>query len=291
LTLGQLVAPWLYAAHSGISSLAILVAGIFWGFLWGPLGLILSTPLTVCLVVLGRHVPHLRAVHILLGDDVLDPAVRFYQRLLALDAHEAREIVMEALKEQSLAEVYDQILLPALSIAEQDRYRSELRDSRMDYICQSTSQIVEELATFTEARPALPPAHGAGRIFSIGASDSADAITAVMLAQVLGRKGWATRSFPHEWSTADVQANDTICLCALPPLALMHARTLARQLREHFPETRILVCLWNLPEAQVERAAGMLPETLVTSMQAAIAEAGRQFASTDAAVVEGALIV
>jgi len=283
LTLGQLVEPWLYGTHSGISSLAILVAGIFWGFLWGPLGLILSTPLTVCLVVLGRHVPHLRPLHILLGDDVMEPAVRFYQRLLALDAHEAREIVMDALKEQSLAEVYDQILLPALSIAEQDRYRSEMRDSRMDYICQSTNQIVEELATFTEARPALPPAPGAGRIFCVGASDSADAITAVMLAQVLGRKGWATLAFPHdECSAADARADDTICLCALPPLALMHARTLARQLRIRFPETRIVVCLWNLPEAQAERAAGMLPDTLITSMQAAIAEAGRRFEVTNA---------
>ena len=279
LILAQFVEPWLYGAHSGISSLAILVAGVFWGFLWGPLGLILSTPLTVCLVVLGRHVPQLSALHILLGDDVLDPEVHFYQRLLALDAHEAREIVMDALKGQSLAEVYDQILLPALSIAEQDRYRSELRDSRMEYICQSTRQIVEELANFKEARPPLPPAPGAGRIFCVGASDSADEITALMLAQVLGRKGWATLTLPHESSAIDARANDTICLCALPPLALMHARSLARELRARFPETRILVCLWNLPEAQVERAAGMLAETLVCSMQSAIAEAGRRFDS------------
>lgn len=271
IVIAQFVEPWLYGTHTGISSLAILAAGVFWGFFWGPVGLILSTPLTVCLVVLGRHVPSLEPLQILLGNEApLEPEVRYYQRLLALDASEAREIVVTALKEQSLEEVYDQILLPALSIAEQDRYRSEVRDARMDYICQSTSQIVEELGNSTDIPPALPSKAIGGRLFCIGASDSADAITASMLVQVFERQGWQAVALADESSITQANADDTICLCALPPLALMHARSLAKQLRSRFPKTKILVCLWGLPEEHVERATHLLSERMVSSMKTAI---------------------
>jgi predicted PurR-regulated permease PerM len=268
VALAQFIEPWLYGAHTGISSLAILVAGVFWGFLWGPVGLILSTPLTVCLVVLGRHVPCLEPLQILLGNEApLEAEVRYYQRLLALDASEAREIVIGALKEQSLEEVYDQILLPALSIAEQDKYRSEGRDARMDYICQSTMQIVEELGHANDTPLSQGTSH---RLFCLGASDSADAITASMLVQVFERQGWPAVALPDESSMAEASAEDTICVCALPPLAVMHARSLAKQLRTRFPDTRIVVCLWGLPEEHADRAARMLPETMVSSMKTAI---------------------
>ena len=283
IAVSQFIEPWLYGAHTGISSLAILVAGVYWGFLWGPVGLILSTPLTVCLVVLGRHVPCLEALQILLGNEApLEPAVRFYQRLLALDATEAREIVVEALKKQPIEEVYDEILLPGLSMAEQDRYRSEVRDARMDYICQSTSQIVEEVG-HAGALTGLPAVIGtkeipallsletaAGRHFCLGASDSADGITASMLAQVFIQRGRPALMVADETALVEATANDTICLCALPPLAVMHARSLAKQMRTRFPDTRILVCLWGLPEEHVDRAAAMLSEPLVTSMKAAM---------------------
>ncbi len=271
VVVAQFIEPWLYGTHTGISSLAILAAGIFWGFFWGPVGLILSTPLTVCLVVLGRHVPSLEPLQILLGNEApLEPEVRYYQRLLALDASEAREIVVTALKEKSLEEVYDEILLPALSIAEQDRYRSEVRDARMDYICQSTSQIVEELGHSTDLPPALPSQTTGGRLFCLGASDSADAITASMLVRVFERQGWQAAPFADESSITQASADDTICLCALPPLALMHARSLAKQLRSRFPDTKILVCLWGLPEEHVQRATHLLSERMVSSMKTAI---------------------
>lgn len=89
LVTGNLVEPWLYGAHTGISSLALLLTAVFWATLWGPAGLILSTPLTVCVVVVGRYVPHLSFLHILLGDEpVLEPAAHYYQRLLAMDEQE-----------------------------------------------------------------------------------------------------------------------------------------------------------------------------------------------------------
>jgi predicted PurR-regulated permease PerM len=115
LTVANVIEPWLYGAHTGVSSLAILIAAIFWGMLWGPVGLILSTPLTVCLLLMGRYVPQLDFLEILLGDEpVLSPQAHFYQRLLALDQEEARDIAAKYLKENSLGDLYDSVLIPAI---------------------------------------------------------------------------------------------------------------------------------------------------------------------------------
>ncbi|MGI8741882.1 MAG: AI-2E family transporter [Bryobacteraceae bacterium] len=276
LTLANVVEPWLYGAHTGISSLAILVAAVFWAALWGPVGLILSTPLTVCLVVIGRHVPHLQFLDILLGDEpVLLPAERFYQRLLALDMDEARTVVQAALKTMPLADVYEDVIVTALSMAEQDRYRSELRDATMEFICESTSEIVEELAaTHEEPVPAAP--EGA-RILCFGASDAADEVTAAMLSQLLARAGYVAMSFPlnppplsviEQFSSDD--ATDIICVCALPPLAVMHARSITKDLRDRFPELTVLVCLWEITDAQLDRTEKLIGQKIVTSLAGAL---------------------
>src|SRR6185312_2926800 len=108
---------WLYGAHTGISSLAILVSAAFWTLLWGPVGLVLSTPLTVCLLVLGRYVPPLQFLSVLLGGKVeLPPEAGYYQRLLAMDDDEAGEIAENYLKERTIGELYDLLLIPALSL-------------------------------------------------------------------------------------------------------------------------------------------------------------------------------
>ena len=113
LIVGNVVEPWLYGAHTGISSLAILVAAVFWAILWGPVGLILSTPLTVCLILMGRYVPQLSFLEVLLGDEpVLPVEAHFYQRLLALDQEEARDIAEHYVKDNSITEFYDCVLIP-----------------------------------------------------------------------------------------------------------------------------------------------------------------------------------
>ncbi len=122
--------PWLYGASTGLSPVAVLVAAVFWTMLWGPLGLLMSTPLTVCLVVLGRHVPQLGFFDVLLGDEpALSPEVKFYQRLLARDPDEATELAEEYLEDGSLDKLYDSVILPALVHAEQDRLRGSLHRS------------------------------------------------------------------------------------------------------------------------------------------------------------------
>jgi hypothetical protein len=150
LTISTAVEPWLYGAHTGISSLAILVSAAFWTLLWGPVGLVLSTPLTVCLLVLGRYVPPLQFLSVLLGGKVeLPPEASYYQRLLAMDDDEAGEIAENYLKERTIGELYDLLLIPALSLAESDRHQNALDEEREKFIYRSTRLLIEELADQT----------------------------------------------------------------------------------------------------------------------------------------------
>ena len=151
--MAYVIEPALYGTHTGISSLAILVSAAFWTALWGPVGLILSTPLTVCLVVIGRHVPQLEFLHVILGDQpVLVPAAHFYQRLLALDQHEAQAVIDEFLKEHSLLELYDEVMIPALTMAEEERHRGALDEARERFLLQSIEEIIAGLADMGERR-------------------------------------------------------------------------------------------------------------------------------------------
>ena len=125
----NLMEPYLYGSSTGMSTIAILVSAVFWTWLWGPVGLLLATPLTVVLVVIGKYVPQLGFLDILLGDEpVLEPPERVYQRLLAMDQEEATELAREYLREMDLERVYDEVLNPALAMAEHDRHRGRPTD-------------------------------------------------------------------------------------------------------------------------------------------------------------------
>ena len=162
----NLIEPWLYGAKTGVSSLALILAALFWTWLWGSIGLILSTPLTVCLMVMGKYIPQLEFFTILLGDQpVLDAKTRFYQRILAMDQEEATELVEKSLKEESFVSVCDTILVPSLGLAEEDRHRGILEEGRAKFILQSMKEIVEEVwdAEGLEVRQADANRPAAGR--------------------------------------------------------------------------------------------------------------------------------
>ena len=143
----NLMEPYLYGASTGMSTIAVLVSAVFWTWLWGAVGLLLATPLTVVLVVIGKYVPQLRFLDILLGDEpVLAPPERIYQRLLAADQEEATDLAREYLKELGLERTFDEVLNPALSLAEQDRHRGRLDEQRQLYVRQAMRDMVEELA-------------------------------------------------------------------------------------------------------------------------------------------------
>ena len=284
---GNWVEPWLYGVHTGVSSLALILTTVFWTVLWGPAGLILSTPLTVCVVVLGRYVPQFAFLHILLGDEpALVEEAQFYQRLLAMDDQEARAVIDRYLNEHSLLELCDSVLIPALTLAEHDRHKGELDQDREEFLFLSVKEMLAELAE-RAARAALAdvaaagdakPAPACGRIFCIPASDEADEVTAAMLALLLEHSGCIVLPFtpdPGLQQLAFVQpaADDVFCISALPPFAFAHARTLSHQLRVRFPGIRIVVGVWGFAgeaDRAMERFQAPRPDRLVTSLADAI---------------------
>ncbi len=146
LLASQVMEPLMFGFSAGIGTLAVLVAAAFWTWLWGPIGLVLSTPVTVCLVVMGKYVPQLEFLNILLGDEpALEPSVRIYQRLLSLDQEEASDLVEEYARKMPLEEVYDTVLLPALSMAKWDHHRNNLEDDRHAFVLQGIREIIDEL--------------------------------------------------------------------------------------------------------------------------------------------------
>ncbi len=280
LIIGNFIEPWLYGAHVGISSLALLVTAVFWAVLWGPAGLILSTPLTVCVVVLGRYVPQLSFLHILLGDEpVLAAEAQLYQRLLAMDQQEAHGIVDHFLKDKSLIELYDSVLIPALSMAEQDRHKGSIDAAREEFLFLSVNEMIAE---FSELHPALPPIPESGRILCLAAHDRADEITAAMLAQLLEQKGLATLSFPmagaspHEWfALIEAGMSDVVCISALPPYAFAPARAMCKQIRERSPKLKIVVCVWGF-SGDMEKAKARFERTQPDRLCTSLAEAVEQ---------------
>jgi len=292
LVTGNFVEPWLYGMHTGISSLAILLTTVFWAALWGPAGLILATPLTVCVVVLGRHVPHLSFLHILLGDQpVLAAEAQVYQRLLAMDDHEARAVADVYLSENSLVQLYDSVIIPALAMAEQDRHKGALDPAREEFVFLSIKEMIAEFSEQTaSSEPADPgiladgemgakPAD-AGRILCLPVNDEADEIAAVMLAQLLDQAGCPALSLPldpslqHLTAIVEPARSDVFCLSAVPPFAFAHARTLSRLLQVRFPRIRIVIGVWGFngdTERALQRFQPKRPDKLVTSLGDAIA--------------------
>ncbi|MGA7842796.1 MAG: AI-2E family transporter [Candidatus Acidiferrales bacterium] len=280
LIVSNLVEPLLYGIHTGISSLAILVAAIFWTAIWGPIGLVLSTPLTVCLLVVGRHVPRLRFLQILLGDEpALTPDSRFYQRLLAMDHREARQVLEKCLEGKTLEELYDSVLIPALSLAEQDRHENRLEDANQKFICQSTRELIDEFwePRSQERATAVDDGEAGGasriaawrdrqsqKIVCVPARDEADEIVAIMLAQVLETAGHRAQSIPLGTASemlahVEEEKPDVVCISALPPFAIPHVRSLYAKLRAQDEKLRIVVGLWNFSDdpLKVNRRLGL----------------------------------
>jgi predicted PurR-regulated permease PerM len=309
----NIVEPWLYGAHTGISSLALLVTTVFWTLLWGWAGLMLAIPLTVCLIVLGRYVPRLSFLHILLGDETaLSLEAQFYQRLLALDQEDARTIATTFLKDHTLVSLYDQVLIPALTLAEQDRHRGALDETRESYLFLSVSEIVSELAVYQAgeaaktrvfglrrisakqyALPAIgkPQKPSAVRIFCLAANDRADEIASSMLAQLLERNGHGVVSLPASESALETlthllpEEQDVICISAVPPFAFAQAAALCQRIRMQFSRIRIVVGIWGF-SGDFEKAAERFGNTRPNRIVARLADAFEQIGDWHKIAVE-----
>lgn len=267
LTISSFIEPWLYANRTGISSVAYLLSAAFWTLIWGPIGLVLSTPLTVCLVVLGRHLPPLEFLNVLLGDEpALTEDLRFYQRLLAEDEDETATLLETAAKTQPLVQVYDRLVIPALSTAEQDRHEGRLSDEKAGSMYEMAREIIE----IAGERHPCPEADGikAPLIICMGTRDQADEVVAGMVVQMIRQCGGKAEP-RHDLRPED----DFVVLSALPPFAMLHARGVCKRIRTEHPQVRILLGIWGSEtpaEVIQERLGAACADWVVTSLDQAL---------------------
>jgi len=289
LVSNNVIEPWLYGSSTGLSSLAIIMAAIFWTTLWGPVGLFLATPLTVCLVVIGRYVPQLEFLGVLLGSDpVLAPEERLYQRLLAGNLEEAVEMAEDYVDEHSSREFYDHVAIPALRLAENDRQRSTTDTNYRRLVASTASCVVQEIADHVreKAAEAGGEANENGRprtqdtpVLCIAGRTELDRTAAEMLAQVLDEKGIGARVLPPIAVTQgalgqlDLTGVEVVCLSYLHPQPQVFARYICRRLRRRAPYLRLIVCCWNSPphSSQTEdMARQMAADAVIVSLETCV---------------------
>ena len=286
---GQVVEPLLYGHSTGLSPFSVVVAAIFWSWIWGPIGLILSTPLTLCLLVLGRHVRRLEFLDVLLGDQpALTPIENFYQRALAGDPDEALAQAESLLRERSLCAYYDEVALKGLQLAANDVQRGSVSAAQLARIEATTNDLAEGLDSFADRDPkadqpdgnwaALGPSdersrlpaqeEGAGcegrseahahHVLCIAGRGPLDQLANSLLLQLLGKHGLSCRSLPHEAASRtaidslDTSAVTIVCLFYLNIDGIpSHLRYLVRRVRQRLPDAAIVVGLW--PQGQPEK--------------------------------------
>jgi len=286
---GQVVEPLVYGHSTGLSPVSVVISAIFWAWLWGPVGLILSMPLSLCLVVLGRHIERLEFIDVLLGDQpALTPAESFYQRILAGDADEALDQAEVLLRDRALSSYYDEVAMKGLELAANDSLRGVLTDEQLRNIQEAIGGVVADLAdhddsdpvvskaaaaaaTQTAAEPQRLPApgtldpvagplapawSGAVPVLCIAARGPLDEAASAMLAQLLGKHGLRTRVVSQDAvsrsgiGSLDVTGVAMVCVSYLEASGSPSAlRYLMRRLRNQVPGAPVLVGLWQADQA------------------------------------------
>jgi predicted PurR-regulated permease PerM len=255
---GQLVEPLVCGRSAGLSPVAVVIAASFWTWLWGPLGLLLSTPLTLCLVVLARHVDRLQFIEVMLGDQpALTPQQAAYQRMLTGDPIEAIEQARSFLKEGSVETYYEEIVLGALRLATADAALGRLDDKRLENIHQTVSEIVEDLGSYkipSEGKTRedeMPPKANLvsidtrktdSTVLCISGLGRLDDCAALVLADFLKRGGVVARAAAAV-SAIENDAAETICVCFLEDVAAARADFTIRKLSRQAPAAKVIVCL------------------------------------------------
>ena len=282
---GQVVEPWLFGHNTGLSPVAVIVAATFWTWLWGPIGLLLSTPLTACLVVLGRYAEHLAFLEVMLGDEpALAPEENFYQRMLAGDPHEAADQAEKFLKERSLSAFYDEVAIAGLSLAQVDLSYGLLEADQLAQIRDTIHEVVDDLSDHDDKVPtksapknedadsSVPPEvdgepnalpavleteelspdwRDGTPVLCIGGRSPLDDAAAMILAQLLEKHGIGVRCESREaLTTANIFQLETtgvrmVCLSYLDASRAAEVRYLVRRVRRKLPNAVILAGFWR----------------------------------------------
>ncbi len=262
---GYVVEPLLYGHSTGLSPMSVIVAAVFWTWMWGPVGLILSTPLTLCLVVMGRHVKSLEFFDVLLGDrPALSEVDRFYQRMLANDPDEALDQAEKMLVDRSLVDYYDSVVLPGLKLAAADEARGSISSQRASEMTRSILAVISDLEQHVDAQQTGTSKQerrsgtATGVIACVSGRGPFDDVVSAMLAQLLNQRGVASRRIPdtsvsrERIGELDLSAVKVIAVSYLElGGASAHLRYLLRRLRHRAPHAALIAGLWTQGEAVV----------------------------------------
>ena len=274
LVSNNFVEPLAYGGSTGVSPVAVLLSAGFWALLWGPVGLVLATPLTVCLLVLGRHLAPLQFLELMLGNEpVFDKPTQLYQRLISGDPEEAIELCHEEVAHSSLAQFYSDSAVPMLALAARPSSRGATAAQR-HRVVSGVSRLLEDLRA---GHPAPLP-HIAEAVLCIGARNEIDTLSAEMLAHTLATAGCTARSVPALELTAEridgleLDGVSTVCLCSFSGTPQTHTRFVCRRLRRRLPTLRLVLAAWSppaellLPGAAAELGVDAVAVTLTEAL-------------------------
>lgn len=289
----NIVEPLLYGTSTGLSAMSLIASATFWTALWGPVGLILATPLTVCLLVIGRNIPQLQFLDTLLGSmPALDVPTRVYQRLLADDPDEAIDIATDEIDETSTRAFYNNVGIPVLRLASDDHLRNATAEHRLR-VANGMDELLDDLRE--QYRPETPPAP-APPVICMGGKWEVDTIAGEMLAHALVLEGINAEYRPAVTVSAaaiaklDLGQTNTVCLSFFTASPALPARHLCRRLRRRWPELRIVLALWNAPEELLKEEAleTLGADAVVTSIDEAVRRIQQFVAPVEAEVAQQA---
>ncbi|MCB9731961.1 MAG: AI-2E family transporter [Deltaproteobacteria bacterium] len=276
------IEPILFSKKTGVSPLALLVAAAFWTFIWGPIGLVLSTPLTICLVVLGNHAPQFGFLAVLLGDEpALEPHVTFYQRLLASDEIEARGVASAYAAEHGAVAAFDMVLVPALRRVRRDRQKEGLGARDAAWIADATRRVAAELALDAPSGESVATDGARPRILACPAHHAAEEAGLEMFARICRASGAEVDVLPQRTLPAAVESAverggyGLVFIGILPPGGLAQAEHLCQRLAARWPELPIVVGHWKRPKSY-DQLLVRLREAGATYVATTIAQAASQ---------------
>jgi predicted PurR-regulated permease PerM len=248
--------PMLYGPSMGVSEVAQLVAAGFWAFLWGPIGLILSGPLTVVLLILGKYVRRLEFLAVLMGDEpALEPRVAFYQRLAARDQDEASAVALREAEQSSPEAVFDTVVVPALCLAKRDHTEGNLSDADLSFAVRAAREVADEVI---DARPAAPAEEAEDKgpltrvpVLLCPAKDEVDRAAVKLFAGLLDTRRWEVRVAAVDTLVSELLTTvaefkpAAVVVGAVPPGGLSHSRYIVARIRSKFHDVKILVGRWG----------------------------------------------
>ena len=298
------VEPWVYGANTGVSPIALIISAVFWTWLWGPVGLVLSTPLTVCLAVMGRHVPRLEFLGILLSEDqALAPHEEFYHRVLSFSMDSAEEFATKYVETESLGALYDNVLIPAIGAVEIDAHRGSITAEQRASALQRVHEIIDDLSgsqasrnDAQEQKSQLAKAASApgSRVVCLPASAYCDELAGEMLAQLLRNQGFEAENVParlkHEElvdRAVELQP-ECICVSVVPPTSIAQARHLASAIRDRLKNVTILVGVWSA-RFDAEKLRERLRGAHVSDVAVSLEDAVQRVYKTTAAITDAML--